>query len=182
VEHELVNEMPADRAAGQVRAGRRAPDPLRDPRPLIRRVYSYVAYRIGEGADAEDVTSDVFERALRYRNRYDPAKGTPTNWVLGIARRALAEHLGRPVPVPVSPDELEAEDTASPTEDTVVYRLTLDDALTQLSERDRELLSLRYGADLKARDIAAVLETETHAVEVALSRATARLRRLMGAG
>ena len=40
-------------------------DPLADPEPLIRRVYSYVAYRIGPGADAQDVTSDTFERALR---------------------------------------------------------------------------------------------------------------------
>ena len=41
----------------------RARDPLADPEPLIRRVYAYVAYRIGDGPDAEDVTSEVFERA-----------------------------------------------------------------------------------------------------------------------
>ena len=180
MDHEFVNEMPADHAKSRARTGRRAPDPLRDPRALIRRVYSYVAYRIGDGQDAEDVTSDVFERAVRYRNRYDASKGTPTNWVLGIARRAVAEHLGRPVPVPVSPDEFEAEDEAPSTEEAVLGRLTLDDALARLADRDRELLSLRYGADLKARDIAVVLEIETHAVEMALSRATARLRRLLG--
>ncbi|MGD0714498.1 MAG: hypothetical protein ABSB24_09975 [Gaiellaceae bacterium] len=31
-------------------------DPLAHPEPLIRRVYAYVAYRIGDGADGEDVT------------------------------------------------------------------------------------------------------------------------------
>src|SRR5918999_4894134 len=50
-------------------------DPLANPEPLIRRVYSYVAYRLGDGPDAEDVTSDVFERALRYRESYDRQKG-----------------------------------------------------------------------------------------------------------
>ncbi len=40
-------------------------DPLRDPESLIRRVHAYVAYRLGNGPGAEDVTSDVFERALR---------------------------------------------------------------------------------------------------------------------
>ena len=35
---------------------RRRRDPLADPEPLIRRVYAYVAYRLGEGAEAEDVT------------------------------------------------------------------------------------------------------------------------------
>ena len=65
-------------------------DPLADPEPLIRRVYAYVAYRIGGGPDAEDVTSEVFERALRYRDGYDPSKGDPAAWLIGIARRRLA--------------------------------------------------------------------------------------------
>jgi RNA polymerase sigma-70 factor, ECF subfamily len=156
---------------------RRSRDPLTDPKPMIRRVYSYVAYRIGDGPDAEDVTSAVFERAVRYRQSYDGSRGDPTAWVLGIARRTLAEHLGRPVPLPVPDDALE-ETTAGPEEQTI-HRLTLEDALLALSDRDRDLLSLRYGADLRAREIATVLEIDTHAVEVALGRASARLRRLL---
>jgi len=50
-------------------------DPLRNPEPLIRRVYGYVAYRIGDGPDAEDITSETFERALRYQKSFDPQKG-----------------------------------------------------------------------------------------------------------
>ena len=50
-------------------------DPLAHPEELIKRVYAYVAYAIGDGPDAEDVTSETFERALRYRKSYDPAKG-----------------------------------------------------------------------------------------------------------
>ena len=52
-------------------------DPFSNPEPLIRRTYAYVAYRIGEGHDAEDVTSAAIERALRYRSSYDPRKGEP---------------------------------------------------------------------------------------------------------
>ena len=59
-------------------------------------------------------------------------------------------------------------------------RLALTDALAHLSERDRELLALRYGADLKAKQIAALADMDTHAVEVALSRALARLREIVG--
>ena len=66
-------------------------DPLADPEPLIRRVYAYVAYRIGDGPDAEDVTSETFARALRYRDSYDPKKGEPIAWLLGIARRCIAD-------------------------------------------------------------------------------------------
>ena len=62
-----------------------AADPLADPAPLIRRVYAYVAYRVGDGPEAEDITSETFERALRYREKYDSHKGTPAAWLLGIA-------------------------------------------------------------------------------------------------
>jgi DNA-directed RNA polymerase specialized sigma24 family protein len=48
--------------------------------------------------------------------------------------------------------------------------------MASLDQRDRELLSLRYGADLTARQIAELLELKTNAVEVALHRALGRLR------
>ena len=46
-------------------------DPFANPRQLIVRVYAYVAYRVGDSVDAEDITSATFERALRYRASFD---------------------------------------------------------------------------------------------------------------
>src|SRR5439155_20570156 len=68
-------------------------DPLANPEPLIRRVYAYAAYRLGDGPDAEDATSDAFERALRYRESYDRRKGEPAAWLIGIARRSVDQIL-----------------------------------------------------------------------------------------
>ncbi|MDQ2983772.1 MAG: hypothetical protein M3R70_07605 [Actinomycetota bacterium] len=48
--------------------------------------------------------------------------------------------------------------------------------MTQLDERDRELIALRYGADLTARQIGRLVGLKTNAVEVALHRVLARLR------
>jgi len=70
-------------------------DPLANPEPLIKRVYAYVAYRVGDGPDAEDLTSETFERALRYKKSYDSSKGEPIAWLIGIARRCIE---GRPPP------------------------------------------------------------------------------------
>ncbi|MGZ4357692.1 MAG: sigma factor, partial [Gaiellaceae bacterium] len=50
-------------------------DPLARPEELISAIYAYVAYRLGSGPDADDVTSQTMEHAYRYRERYDPAKG-----------------------------------------------------------------------------------------------------------
>lgn len=151
----------------------RARDPLADPEELIRRVYAYVAYRIGDGPDAEDVTSETFERALRYRERYDRSKGEPVAWVLGIARRCIADHYEqRPAPTGAQPDVAGPRDLA----DDAVQRLVLRDAVAGLEERDRELIALRYGADLTARQIAELLDCSVNAAEVALHRALGRAR------
>jgi RNA polymerase sigma-70 factor (ECF subfamily) len=154
-------------------------DPLADPRPLVRRVYSYVAYRLGNGADAEDVTSEVFERALRYRSNYDPEKGEPLSWLLGIARRCVDSAHARTAlevgDVPDRPSETDVETEA-------VRRVTLSESMARLDERDRDLIALRYGADLTAAQIAVIFEMKTNAVEVALHRALARLRSILDDG
>jgi RNA polymerase sigma factor (sigma-70 family) len=148
-------------------------DPLADPEPLIRRVYSYVAYRIGHGPDAEDVTSDVFELATRYRGSYDPRKGEPLAWLLGIARRRVAWAVANRPPPAAAAEEQEAPGDV---ELETIERLALQDALARLSDEDQELLALRYGADLRARQIARLLGMKTNTVEVALHRALRRLR------
>ena len=148
-------------------------DPLAHPEPLIRRVYAYAAYRLGDGPDAEDATSDTFERALRYRRSYDRSKGEPVAWLLGIARRCVDDiFLAKP---PVS--DVEAEGAApGGLELDVVNRLSVGAAVLQLDERARELIALRYGADLTARQIGEVLGERTNTVEVALHRALKQLR------
>jgi RNA polymerase sigma-70 factor (ECF subfamily) len=155
-------------------------DPLANPEPLIRQVYAYVAYRIGDGPEAEDVTSETFERALRGRDTYDPSRGTPTAWLIGIARNCVSDAMAkRETPVAEVPEiaargDLEADS---------IRRLTLAEAIATLDEREQDLIALRYGADLTARRIAEVLGLQTNAVEVALHRALARLRaQLQGQG
>src|SRR5918992_3770508 len=121
-------------------------DPLADPAPLIKRVYAYVAYRVGDGSDAEDITSETFERALRYRKSYDPNKGEPVAWLLGIAKRCIDGGWNN---VELSSEDLESIDPTD-LEETSVRRLTIARAVATLDDRDRELIALRYGADLTA--------------------------------
>ena len=148
-------------------------DPLAHPRPLIERVYGYVAYRIGDGPDAEDVTGETFERALRYRDSFDPRRGDPASWLIGIARRVIVDaSLRRELVTDVLP-----EGAGEGHEDEALRRLELRTAVSGLDERDRELVALRFGADLTAKQIGELLELRTNAVEVALHRALGRLRR-----
>jgi RNA polymerase sigma factor (sigma-70 family) len=148
-------------------------DPLAHPERLIRAVYAYVAYRVGPGMDAEDITSDVFERALRYRQSYDPKRGEPMAWLIGIARRCVNGALEHPQRAVGS-----VEDRAAPGDlaEDAIRRLSLLGAVSELGERDRELIALRYGADLTGRQIGALLDMSPNAVDVAMHRAVERLR------
>ena len=140
-------------------------DPLAHPEDLIRHVYAYAAYRLGDSHDAEDVTSEVFERAIRYRRSYDRSKGEPLGWLLGIARRCADDALAKRRRLPDGPELEEIAAIGSVEEDTV-RRLTLDRAM-------------RYGAELTAPQIAEVMDAQTNAIEVALHRALGRLRRIL---
>jgi RNA polymerase sigma-70 factor, ECF subfamily len=150
-------------------------DPLANPEALIRRVYQYVSYRVGDGPDAEDITSEVFERAMRYRESYDSSRGDPAAWLMGIAQRCIA---GAVRPLVIDPERADKE-APGRIDEEVQQRLALKAALAVLSDRDRELMALRYGADLTARQIADVLELKVNAVEVSLHRALARLREIL---
>jgi RNA polymerase sigma factor (sigma-70 family) len=155
-----------------------ARDPLAHPEALIRRVYSYAAYRLGDGPDAEDVTSEVFERALRYRSSYDRSKGEPIGWLLGIARRCTSAALAARASEDLT-DQIEEVADKRGIEEHSVRRLTLAAAVAQLGDRDQELIALRFGADLTAANIAQLLDLQTNAVEVALHRALDRLRAIL---
>jgi RNA polymerase sigma factor (sigma-70 family) len=155
----------------EVKLGR---DPFAHPEALVERVYAYVAYRLGSAADADDVTNEVFEQALRYRDSYDSRKGEPIAWLIGIARRCVAAAFAAKTQ-PVG--ELSDIEAPGNLEEDTIERIELDAAISRLNDRDHDLIALRYGADLPARQIADALEMTPNAVEVALHRALGRLRR-----
>jgi RNA polymerase sigma-70 factor (ECF subfamily) len=148
-------------------------DPLARPEKLIPLIYAYVAYRLGSGPDADDVTSETMEHAYRYRDRYDPAKGEPMAWLIGIARNCVADLVAAREDVV---DEPAPEPATEEMEEEAMRRLSLHRAVARLDERERELIALRFGADLTARQIGRLLGVRPNAVEVALHRALGRLR------
>lgn len=155
---------------------KRRTDPFADVESLIRDVYAYVSYRVSNSSDAEDITSAVFERAVRYRETFDGSKGPPIAWLIGIARTQIAEERARPMHQHL--DATEIAHSVS-TEASSLARLTLHEAVRSLDERSRELIALRYGLGLSTREIAADFSLEENAVNVALHRARQRLRAIM---
>lgn len=167
-----------------------------DPGVLYREhataVWRYARARVPTDADAEDVTSEVFARAIRSAHTYDEDKGSEGAWVVGIARNAVADFWRRrkpedPVEAPVR-SATTTGDTGSPdsTHDDPGDRMgeldVLRDALAALSDREREAVALRFGAELSSSDIGAQLGISPTAARMLVHRAVTKLREVGARG
>ena len=58
-------------------------------------LFSFLAYRTGDRALAEDLLADAFERAMRARGRFDRRRGSQKTWLYAIALNCLRDHARR---------------------------------------------------------------------------------------
>lgn len=143
-------------------------------------VYGFFGYRVQGRETVEDLTQATFENALRAWRRYDPRRANPLTWLLAIARNVLVDHYrrersGRHEPIdPEGPagDALGTEPGPEPQG----VSPELERALATLVHRERELIALRYGADLSGPEIAEVTGLSLANVQQILSRSLRRLR------
>src|SRR4051812_28286082 len=57
----------------------------------VSRIHGFFAFRVPSRQDAEDLTQQTFERALRAWPRYDPRRAPASVWLLAIARNCLID-------------------------------------------------------------------------------------------
>jgi RNA polymerase sigma factor (sigma-70 family) len=145
----------------------------------VWRVYGFFAYRLRSRVDAEDLTQQTFERALRAWGRYDESRGASVStWLLVIARNLLIDHVrsaraDRSQPV----DEADIEEiAAAPDRHSLGLDPNLERALAELAPRERELVALRFGGDLTGPEIAALTGLTLANVQQILSRSLRRMR------
>ncbi len=139
---------------------------------------AFLTYRLGDRPVAEDVLADTFERALRSR-RFDPSRGDGKSWLYAIALNLVRDRVRRVAVERRAVEQVarQAPDEAGPeTASRVELRQTVGDALTVLSDEERDAIALRYGADLTAPQIAALLGLPLTTVEGRIYRALRRLR------
>lgn len=141
-------------------------------------LYGFLAYRTGNPALAEDLLADTFEKALRARRRFDPRRGSGKTWLYSIALNALRDHLRRSAAADRATERLSADEgsTTEPAEDAFARRDELMGALATLSDEEREVVALRYGADMTVPEIAKVKGEKLTTIEGRVYRALRKLR------
>jgi len=140
-------------------------------------LFGFLAYRTGDRALAEDLLADTFERALRARGRYDPAKGTTKTWLYTIALNLLRDD-GRRAAAEVRALERTGAppDTAPDPFADAEHRDAVHRALGVLSGEEREAVALRFGADLTVPEMAKLLGESLTTMEGRVYRALRKLR------
>jgi DNA-directed RNA polymerase specialized sigma24 family protein len=113
-------------------------------------LYAYVAALLRDRSAAEDVTALAFERAYRRRRLFYRRRGSERAWLFGIARNAALDEL---------------------------RRSAVRAALAALEPRDRELIALKFFAELSNAELARVLRVSESNAGTLLHRAVQKLRK-----
>ncbi len=164
------------------RAGRE-PEAFRELyRHYFPRVYAYVAYRVGQAWDAEDLTADIFLKIVQALHQFDyRGEGSFAAWVFRIAHNAVSQFYRQQhqptVPLDNLPD-IQSDDF-SPDESILLKERfeRLRGYINLLSPRRQEIITLRFYGGLRNTEIAAVLNLDERTIAAHVCRAIEDLQR-----
>jgi RNA polymerase sigma factor (sigma-70 family) len=147
-------------------------------------VWRYVRSRIQSRPEAEDVTSEVFARAWRSWGSFDPNRGGVAPWLLRIAQRTVVDwnrrHQRQGGSESVDEDLIEqaSSDPSELPESVLLAKevlIEVNQALHDLSDRERDGIALRFGAGLKMADVGKVMGLSTAATKMMIARSLIKI-------
>jgi len=161
-------------------------------------LFSFLRYRTGDRALAEDLLADTCERALRARSRFDRRRASEKTWLYAIALNCLSDHVRRRATESRALERMvagagagggladggladyeEIDEIAEHDMQEVSDRDLINRSLAALSGEEREAIALRFGADLTVPEIAKVTGEPLTTVEGRVYRALRKLREAM---
>jgi len=147
----------------------------------LPQIYRYVQYRVGDTATAEDLTSTIFENALRAwpkRRKHNALKA----WIFRIAKNAVISHYrrnGRRNEVSLNTASEAGPYVEQCDPETYVLhterQLAIHAAMRTLSHREQHIIGLKFGCELSNRAIAPILGVSESNVAVILFRALRKM-------
>jgi RNA polymerase sigma-70 factor (ECF subfamily) len=149
----------------------------------MERIYRYIYFRVGDEAQAEDMTEDVFVRAWESLPKYRLGKSRFTSWLYTIAHNLLVDYYRRRNPVHISTEDLARYSDPGDLPERIVSRKQEFDVLIKLIQQldilEQEVLLLRFVEGLSHREIGAIIGKSQSASRVIQHRALKALRKIM---
>jgi RNA polymerase sigma-70 factor (ECF subfamily) len=148
----------------------------------VAKIYSYIAFRVGAGPEAEDLTAEVFLKAMQSLDSYR-WQGVPFSaWLLRIAHNWLVDYLRRKK----RRGEVPLEDYHRPPDrelalllEQVVVRQEIQAALVQLTEAQQQVVALRFAARCSIKEAAKIMGKTEGAVKSLQHNALFSLREIL---
>jgi RNA polymerase sigma-70 factor (ECF subfamily) len=136
---------------------------------------------LGPGADAEDVTQQVFIAAWNGRERYSPEKGPLAAWIVGITRHRVADALARGrrdrrLTDLVAAREAPGSQVRDSFDGLAITRVVLLTELARIGQPQRGIMELAFFADLTHEQIADRTGLPLGTVKSHIRRTLRRLR------
>ena len=149
------------------------------------RIFRYIALKIGDRMEAEDLTQQVFLNAVQSIGSYK-YKGMPfSSWLYRIAHNQIVDYFRKKSKRPtVTLDEMDPPGGDDP-EKAAETKLTMEElarATQKLTESQREVITLRFGGQLSIAEVAKTMGKTEGAVKALQHSAVAALRRVMASG
>jgi len=141
-----------------------------------KQIYSYLSKRVFDQSTLEDIYQEVFIKFHRSKEIYDP-KHPLIKWVYVISKSVLLDYFKRKKDVFVElKDQQAIFDTAKDVE-------TIDlDSQSNLSEKEREAIKLRYLSEEEFSEISEILQTSEANSRKLVSRGLKKLRESFSGG
>jgi RNA polymerase sigma factor (sigma-70 family) len=139
-----------------------------------RDVYRYVLALTRSTSDAEEIVGEVFERAIRGGWSIVPSEPLP--WLLLVARRIATDRWRRAQRLARVLLAIAPRARAEAGEDHTEFWLWFDQVAGVLTDKQREVLVLRYQRDLSDEDIGRIMRLSASGVRSLVSRALSELR------
>jgi RNA polymerase sigma-70 factor, ECF subfamily len=142
-------------------------------------IYRFVYSRLRDQEAAEDVTSEVFFKALRAIGRYKPSGHPFSAWLYQISVNAIADHYRAKRPTSNLDDAIGVADPAQPVDDRVAQKdeaARVWAAIDSLPDQQRTAMTLKLGEDLKLADIGIVMGKSEGAIKLLIHRGMIGLR------
>ncbi|MHB8061401.1 MAG: sigma-70 family RNA polymerase sigma factor [Ruminiclostridium sp.] len=146
-----------------------------------KRIFNYIYYRVYCHYTTEDLTSQVFEKAMRKINTYTQSKSPFEVWLFAIARNAVNDYFRDQKKHKIlSFDTIHELVSRKKDPEAIVIKGETSDglskALNTLSVRDRNIVALKFGASLKNKEIAELLHITESNVGIILYRMLKKLK------
>ena len=147
----------------------------------VERVYRYVLGRAGNAADAEDITSEVFIRAMKALPSYRRTRVPFIAWLFRIAHNEAVNYFKRQARRSETP-LINSLGAADDPEEAALSRAAYGEvvgAMGNLTDLQRQVLSLRFAAELSITETAEEMTRSEGAVKALQHSALGALRRAL---